>query len=156
MGKIITFDLIQKELEQLDEQIILVGGCFDIIHPGHIEFLISSKKLGGVLVVMLESDKTVKKLKGPERPIHTQKDRAFVLSHIDAVDYVIQLPYLSTDIEYEQVIRAIQPSIIAVTHPDPAYEIKEKHAKKLNASIKAVIELKKPYSTTSIKDKLNT
>ena len=61
-------------------KIVLVGGCFDILHLGHVVFLEKAKKEGDVLVVLLESDEKVRFLKGKGRPVHTQSERAEILS----------------------------------------------------------------------------
>jgi rfaE bifunctional protein nucleotidyltransferase chain/domain len=84
-----------KELEQLaadlrkeGKKIVTCNGCFDIIHVGHIKFLTEAKKQGDVLIIGLNSDKSVKANKGPKRPINNQNDRAEVLSALEIVDYV--------------------------------------------------------------------
>lgn len=71
---------------------ILAPGCFDVIHRGHIELLNFAKSLGGIgdcLIVGLNSDESVKKLKGPDRPVNCENDRRFVLQNLKAVDEVI-------------------------------------------------------------------
>ena len=69
-------------------RIVFTNGCFDIIHAGHVKYLDSARKLGDVLVIGLNSDRSVRKLKGPSRPINPEKDRATVLAALAAVDYV--------------------------------------------------------------------
>lgn len=154
MATILTQNSIKDTFDKVDEPIILTGGCFDIVHPGHIKFLRAAKNLGGLLTIMLESDSNVKKLKGPGRPIHNQEERALVLSHIDLVDYVILLDPLSSDKGYEKVIKDINPSYIAVTEGDHLLEKKRIHAEKVNAKLESVIELKPDFSTTKIADRL--
>lgn len=154
MGKIITVDSIEQELKQYKESIILVGGCFDVIHPGHIEFLSAAKKLSGIVTVLLESDATVARLKGNDRPIHTQMERAYVLSHITAVDTVILLPPLHSDSEYEKIITTIHPSVIAITADDPLIHIKESHAKKIGVKVVPVIDRKNEHATSKIANQL--
>lgn len=155
MAKIITQDSARDTFSKIKDPLILAGGCFDIIHPGHVKFLQAAKELKGLLIIMLESDLTVAKLKGSGRPIHTQNDRALVLSHIDLVDYVILLNTLSSDHEYEKIITDINPAFIAVTEGDTNLEKKLMHADKVNAELKTVTELKPHFSTTKIVDKLN-
>ncbi len=154
MGKIITVDSIEQELKQYKESIILVGGCFDVIHPGHIEFLSAAKNLLGIVTVLLESDATVAKLKGSGRPIHTQMERAYVLSHITAVDTIILLPPLLSDSEYEKVVTTIHPTIIAITADDPLIHIKELHAKKIGAKVVPVVERRNGHATSKIVNQL--
>lgn len=79
---------ISKELNSQNKRIVFTNGCFDIIHSGHISYLTESKKLGDILIIGLNSDNSVKRLKGENRPINTQNDRAIVLSGLKSVDYV--------------------------------------------------------------------
>src|SRR5258706_13305565 len=84
---------LSKQLKDKGKIIILAGGCFDILHPGHLQLLEHAKEKGDVLFVFLESDKKIKELKGPERPLHTQSERAAMLIALRFFDYVIILPY---------------------------------------------------------------
>ena len=68
--------------------IVFTNGCFDVLHTGHIEYLKFCKQQGDIVVVGLNSDSSVKKIKGPERPLNKEKDRAFVLVNLKSVDYV--------------------------------------------------------------------
>ena len=99
-------------------KVVLVGGCFDILHYGHIYFLKRARKLGNILIVALESDENTRKLKGPKRPIHTQKQRAEMLKSLRFVDKVITLPPMKSDLDYKKLVRRVNPDIIAVTYGD--------------------------------------
>jgi len=99
-------------------KVVLVGGCFDILHYGHISFLKKAKKLGNYLVVALESDENTKKLKGPGRPIHNQNQRKKMLESLRFVDKVIALPSMKSDADYKRLVRRVDPDIIAVTAGD--------------------------------------
>lgn len=79
---------ICKELKSQNRKIVFTNGCFDILHTGHIRYLEESKKLGDVLIIGLNSDSSVKILKGDSRPVNNQSDRAEVLSALRCVDYV--------------------------------------------------------------------
>lgn len=70
------------------KKIVFTNGCFDILHRGHVTYLNEAKKLGDILVIGLNSDNSVKKLKGPERPINNELDRGYVLSQLRSVDFV--------------------------------------------------------------------
>src|SRR6478736_1613153 len=70
------------------KKIVFTNGCFDIIHKGHVTYLNEAKKLGDLLVIGLNSDASVKRLKGPERPINNELDRQYVLSQLKSVDFV--------------------------------------------------------------------
>jgi rfaE bifunctional protein nucleotidyltransferase chain/domain len=74
--------------EHQNKKIVFTNGCFDILHRGHVTYLSEARKLGDLLVVGLNSDESVKRLKGPERPINRESDRQFVLSQLKAVDFV--------------------------------------------------------------------
>lgn len=134
------------------KKIVLVGGCFDILHPGHIVFLEKSKQVGDKLVVMLESDEKIKKIKGENRPIHNQKARALVLKALKFVDEVILLPNLKTEKEYDKVIKKIKPDIIAVTFGDPDIRYKKRSAKLVGAKLKFVVRRLKNYATSNLLD----
>ena len=74
--------------ENKDKKIVFTNGCFDILHRGHVTYLSEARKLGDLLVIGLNSDESVKRLKGPERPINKEEDRAYVLSQLKSVDFV--------------------------------------------------------------------
>lgn len=79
---------ICNELKMQNKKVVFTNGCFDILHTGHIRYLEESKKLGDVLVIGLNSDSSVKMLKGESRPVNNQYDRAEVLSALRCVDYI--------------------------------------------------------------------
>jgi len=83
-----TISKIQR-WKELDETIVFTNGCFDLLHVGHVHILREAKKLGDRLIVGLNSDESVKKLKGAMRPINFENDRAFVLKNLSSVDGVI-------------------------------------------------------------------
>jgi rfaE bifunctional protein nucleotidyltransferase chain/domain len=90
MGKIVSRDELKKNVERLrtdGKKIVFTNGCFDIIHVGHVRYLKEAKSLGDILIVALNSDRSVSALK-PERPINPQEHRAEVLAALEVVDYV--------------------------------------------------------------------
>lgn len=91
-----------------NEKIVFTNGCFDILHRGHVDYLKKAKMLGDILVVGLNSDESVKKLKGNDRPINTQSDRMEILKAMKYIDYVI---IFEQDTPYE-LIEKIQPDIL--------------------------------------------
>jgi len=95
-------------LKSQNKKIVFTNGCFDIIHRGHIEYLNEAKNLGDVLVIGLNSDKSVRKLKGNDRPIINQSDRAFILLNLKSVDYVI---VFEEDTPYE-LIKSVKPDFL--------------------------------------------
>lgn len=130
--------------------VVLVGGCFDILHPGHIIFLTKAKKLADKLIVILESDEKVNRLKGFKRPIHTQKDRAKVLLALKSVDRVISLPFMDQPSQYDSLIVKIKPDIIATTKDSPDNYHKARTAKLVGAKLKLVTDRINNYSTSEI------
>ncbi|EHA2141432.1 D-glycero-beta-D-manno-heptose 1-phosphate adenylyltransferase, partial [Campylobacter coli] len=87
--KIKTKEELLKILEQSDKKIIFTNGCFDIVHFGHIKYLEKAKRLGDILIVGLNSDKSVKRLKGEDRPINSEFQRACMLAAFYFVDFVV-------------------------------------------------------------------
>jgi D-beta-D-heptose 7-phosphate kinase/D-beta-D-heptose 1-phosphate adenosyltransferase len=84
-------DSIGQEIRRLQssgKRIVFTNGCFDIIHPGHIDLLTRARQLGDALVVAINSDSSVRRLKGPERPIFPEDERAEILKALEVVDYV--------------------------------------------------------------------
>lgn len=91
MGKIVNLDQligIRRGAKRNHQKVVFTNGCFDILHRGHIECLRRAKRVGDLLIVGLNSDSSVRKLKGPRRPIVPQQDRAAILVSLEMVDYV--------------------------------------------------------------------
>ena len=82
-------DDLLKKLRNEKKTIVTTNGCFDILHVGHVRYLEKAKSFGDVLIVALNSDKSVKSIKGESRPINNENDRAEVLSALRSVDYVV-------------------------------------------------------------------
>lgn len=127
---------------------VLVGGCFDLIHFGHITFLKKAKEQGDYLIVALESDENVRRRKGKNRPIHPQNERAEMLKSLKMVDEVIELPEMKGTEEYLKLVEKIKPNIIAITEGDPYFEQKKKQAETMNAKLTVVSPLIRNYSST--------
>lgn len=78
-----------EEAKKSGKKVVFTNGCFDILHTGHVTYLNEAKRQGDILIVGVNSDKSVKKLKGETRPINSENDRAFVLDGLKAVDYTV-------------------------------------------------------------------
>lgn len=90
--KVVCLNVAVKLVEKLKIQknsIVFTNGCFDILHRGHVDYLRKSRAMGDFLIVGLNSDRSIKKLKGDNRPINSQADRAFVLEALEFVDLII-------------------------------------------------------------------
>jgi rfaE bifunctional protein nucleotidyltransferase chain/domain len=130
-------------------RIVLTGGCFDILHIGHVRFLSEAKGKGDYLVVLLESDMKVKKLKGKNRPVFVQEERAEMLSALGSVDLIVLLPMMENDSDYLNLLMEIKPDIIAVAENDPHIEKKRRQAKQIGGELK-IIPLTKTFSTSKL------
>lgn len=129
------------------KNIVLVGGCFDVLHFGHIEFLRQAKNQGNFLIVALESDENVTQRKGPLRPIHTKQQRKLMLESLRFVDEVVLLPTMKTDDDYQSMVVSIKPTIIAVTEGDPYQHQKKQQADKVGASIVVIKKISTPSTS---------
>lgn len=141
---------ISKKLRDGDKSIVLCGGCFDILHSGHIDFLEKAKKQGDVLMILLESDETIQQMKGAHRPINTHKERAKILSALSCVDYVVMLPRLTKNDHYDELVISLKPAIIAITKGDPNKSHKVRQAKKISAHVRVVARKIENQSTTRL------
>jgi len=99
---------IRSKLKTEGKKIVFTNGVFDLVHAGHVDYLSKAKKLGDVLIVGLNSDDSVKRIKGDRRPILKQEERAFILSNLKPVDYVV----LFDDDTPEKLISEIIPDIL--------------------------------------------
>jgi len=99
---------IRSKLKADGKKVVFTNGVFDLIHSGHVDYLLKAKNLGDVLIVGLNSDESVRRIKGEKRPILKQKERAFVLSNLKAVDYVV---FFEEDTP-ENLISEIIPDIL--------------------------------------------
>ena len=106
-----TFDEIKtlsSKLHSQGKKIVFTNGCFDILHVGHVKYLEVAKSYGDVLILGLNADSSVRKLKGPTRPINTQEDRAYILASLESVDYVV---IFEEETPYE-LIKLIKPHVL--------------------------------------------
>ncbi len=106
MGKVVSRSEIVslvKELKKENKKIVFTNGCFDIIHIGHIRYLKESAKFADILIIGLNSDSSVKKLKGEKRPINPEMDRAELLSELSIVDYVVIFDETSPSVLIDEI-----------------------------------------------------
>ena len=100
--------IVAKE-KAAGKTIVFTNGCFDILHAGHVRYLNGARALGDCLIVGLNSDQSVRMLKGPSRPVNGQDDRAEVLAGLRAVDYVV----LFNEKTAETIVNEVKPDIYA-------------------------------------------
>ncbi len=106
-----TFKEIEKlaiKFHELGKKIVFTNGCFDILHAGHVKYLEEAKSYGDILILGLNADSSVRKLKGPTRPINNQDDRAYILASLESVDYVV---IFEEETPYE-LIKLIKPHVL--------------------------------------------
>lgn len=132
--------------EDVEQKVVFTNGCFDILHRGHIEYLEQSKALGSKLIVGLNSDKSVKRLKGSSRPINPELDRKVALEALKCVDKVI---IFDEDTPYN-LIKSIKPDIIT-----KGGDYKPENVVGNDLADVVILPFKNGYSTTNIVSKLN-
>ncbi len=141
-----AINIIVKQLKLEQKKIIFTNGCFDILHLGHIKYLQQAKKFGDILIVGINSDKSVKRLKGEKRPINPEFDRAYLLSSLDMIDFVV---LFAQDTPYE-LIKIIQPDILVKGND---YQQKEVVGSDIARQVQ-LVEFIKNKSTTNIIKKI--
>ena len=99
---------IRQDLRQQQQQVVFTNGCFDLLHRGHAEYLREARQLGDVLMVGLNSDASVRALKGPGRPLMSQEDRAVLLAELRSVSYVC----IFDEVSVESLVADLLPDIL--------------------------------------------
>jgi len=139
--------------DRYNRVIVYTNGCFDVLHPGHVYLLNESAKLGDILIVGVNSDKSVKLLKGEGRPILNEEDRSYMLSSLNAVDYVIIFDEINT----VHLIEFLEPDIITKASEYKIKDLDEVGGKFMKENGKKVILIpyKQGLSTSNLIKKLN-
>ncbi len=111
-GRIVTAEELaaaRETMERAGQKLVFTNGCFDLLHAGHVRYLRQARELGDALAVGLNSDGSVRELKGEGRPVNPQEDRAEVLAALGSVDYVV----IFDDKRATDLLRAVRPHIYA-------------------------------------------
>jgi rfaE bifunctional protein nucleotidyltransferase chain/domain len=132
-------------------RVVFTNGVFDLLHPGHIDVLVAARGLGDALIVGLNTDASVRRLKGPDRPVRSEAERAYVLAALEAVDAVV--PF-DEDTPLDLVI-ALEPDVIAKGGDYTVDTIVGAREVKARGGDAVVIPLTPGQSTTSIIEKLS-
>ena len=107
--KVVSRDFFSRNALKLhDRKIVFTNGCFDVLHYGHVRYLLEARKLGDLLVVGLNNDDSVRRLKGSTRPVNGENERAFVLTALSCVDYVS----LFEEDTPEELIKIVRPDVL--------------------------------------------
>ena len=143
---------IRKKLKAEGKKLVFTNGCFDIIHRGHVDYLNRAKALGDYLVVALNSDESVRKLKGEGRPINKLEDRAFVIANLKAVDFVVSF---DEDTPFE-IISAIIPDVLVKGGDWSIENIVGRDVVEANGGKVYSLPYVENYSTTNIINKMKS
>jgi D-glycero-beta-D-manno-heptose 1-phosphate adenylyltransferase len=150
-SKIFTWESISRQCaiwRFKDQKVVFTNGCFDLLHLGHIEYLAKASELGNVLIIGLNSDISVRKIKGPYRPYNNEHARAMVLASLSFVNAVV---LFNEETPYE-LIRAVQPDILVKGKDYKIEDIAGNDIVLANGGQIITIELTPGYSTTGIED----
>lgn len=142
---------IRESIKDENKKLVFTNGCFDILHRGHIEYLNEARNLGDYLLVGVNSDASVKKLKGLNRPINNENDRAYLLDNLKSVDYVI---IFEEDTPYN-LIKEIIPDMLVKGGDWKEEDIIGSDVVKENGGEVKSLNFINDYSTTSVIEKIN-
>ena len=149
--KIVSRDFFAENGIKLHRQkIVFTNGCFDVLHFGHVKYLLEAKQLGDSLVVGLNSDDSVRRLKGPSRPINGEKERAFVLAALSCVDYVT----LFDEDTPENLIKSVRPDLLVKGGDYALDQIVGADFVRENGGVVTTIPFVDGYSSTHIIEQL--
>jgi rfaE bifunctional protein nucleotidyltransferase chain/domain len=137
--------------ESSNKKVVMTNGCFDILHAGHTYILEESKKLGDILIIALNSDLSVKKIKSKDRPIVSELDRAYVLSCLSSVDHIILFDNESP----EEIICEILPEILIKGSDYQGKKVAGEDCLIKNGKKVVLIDLIEGKSSTSIINKVS-
>jgi rfaE bifunctional protein nucleotidyltransferase chain/domain len=144
---------IAQRLRADGRRLVLTNGCFDLLHVGHVRYLAAARSLGDKLAVGLNGDASVRALKGNDRPLNQEADRAEVLAALAAVDYVAIFP----DVRATRLIEAVQPDVYAKGGdytPETLNPEERAALEKAGAEIR-IIPFEQGYSTTNLLEQMH-
>lgn len=152
-GKIITSDELDNRMKLLranSAKLVFTNGCFDILHAGHIEYLMAARTLGSKLIVGVNNDASVSKLKGPERPLNKLQDRMLMLAALQCVDLVIPFSEQTP----ARLIEEIKPHILVKGGDYTIEKVVGASYVVAQGGEVQIIPFKTGYSTTALLDKI--
>ena len=154
MAKIISLSQLHKECQDFKkrkQKVVLATGVFDLLHKEHKRFLKAAKKQGNILIVGLETDKRVKKLKGSQRPVWKLEKRLEKTAELSMIDYVFSLPNkFDTAADHKKLISLLKPQILAVSSHTPHLKEKQSLIKKYGGKLRVVLSFNPGISTSKI------
>jgi rfaE bifunctional protein nucleotidyltransferase chain/domain len=152
-SKIISISQLKaliRSLKTKGKKIVSTNGVFDILHPGHVDYLTRARALGNVLIVALNSDSSVRRLKGPSRPINSAKDRALTLTALECVDYCV----IFQEADPRAILEIIKPDIHVKGDDYMPEQLIEGAVVKKNGGKIVLVPVIKGYSTSNIIKKI--
>ncbi|MBK7255740.1 MAG: D-glycero-beta-D-manno-heptose 1-phosphate adenylyltransferase [Ignavibacteria bacterium] len=141
---------LREKIRIENRKVVFTNGCFDIIHKGHVTYLNEAKSLGDHLIVGINSDDSVKRLKGKDRPVNNEYDRAFVLDNLKSVDDVL---IFNEDTPYD-IIKEIIPDLLVKGGDWKEEDIVGSDIVKKNGGKVISLQFVNNYSTTNILEKI--
>jgi len=145
-----SLELARRWRARVGGRVVFTNGVFDLLHPGHVDVLVAARRRGDALVVGLNSDASVRRLKGPERPVRSEAERAFVLAALESVDAVV---LFEEDTPLELVV-ALTPDVIVKGGDYSEDTIVGAREVRARGGDVVVVPLTPGQSTTSIIEKL--
>jgi rfaE bifunctional protein nucleotidyltransferase chain/domain len=148
-GKLQSLDELERLISTAKargERTVFTNGCFDILHRGHLHLLREAKALGDLLIVAVNSDRSIKQIKGPTRPVNSQTGRAELIAALEMVDYVI----LFDEVDPCRLLAALKPDILVKGGDYGRDEVVGAHIVERNGGTVAVIPFLQGFSTTEI------
>ncbi|HVL68498.1 MAG TPA: D-glycero-beta-D-manno-heptose 1-phosphate adenylyltransferase [Vicinamibacterales bacterium] len=139
-----------ERLRSAGRRVVFTNGVFDILHPGHVRYLQQARALGDALIVGLNSDASVRRNKGPERPINSEEERAEILAALACVDAVV---FFDEDTPAE-IIRAIQPDVLVKGADWAADAIVGRDTVEARGGTVVRVPIEQGYSTTDIIERI--
>jgi D-beta-D-heptose 7-phosphate kinase/D-beta-D-heptose 1-phosphate adenosyltransferase len=152
-SKIRSRDQIRSVAEALrreNKKIVFTNGCFDLLHAGHMYFLREAKSFGDVLIVGLNSDASVRRLKGDSRPIVACEDRAFAIAALEAVDYLV----IFDEPDPMELIRVIRPDVLVKGDDYTEAQVVGADFLKSYGGVTRLVPLRRGVSTTALVEKI--
>ena len=152
--KLKTLEIIKNEIQPLQQQgkkIVFTNGCFDILHAGHVDIFQQARNLGDALVVAVNSDISIKKIKGEKRPVVPQAQRMQVLAALEAIDYVV----IFDEENPLKIIKELQPDILVKGGDWPVETIVGREIVEKKGGKVLSIPLMEGISTTNIIEEVN-
>ena len=154
MGTVIRREEVTElinNLHKMGKTVVTTNGCFDILHIGHVKYLQKTKSFADILIVLLNSDKSVKSIKGPTRPINNENDRAEILCALSCVDYVV----LFDEDSPRNLLDEMKPDVYTKGADYTMETLPEADVMKKNGIRVEFISFVEGKSTTNIINKLN-